>query len=449
MATFHIEAASRLDPPRGDKHGVWGTGAKVEEHHIQKDLGKRPAVVTAGVLARVAVTLACVRACSAADSGLPQLMWLDGVDIGDGHTGSTDDPCKLDATTQQRPARESYNESSLSLAPARNITFGFAFDYDKMRVWHVSPANQSIETKAFAHGLCRWVKSAAQFGDVVLVHNRKHGERMLLHRLQRLAPDRLTLAYVDPYSDSRYRNKIIVANGSGAHVKPQHSPHNLRFFVLNDLLASGRFMCNYCLITDVTDVVALADPFAAMAGDGMATPWGGGRADETTLFIGDERGWPGVASWLHRQMQSCFSIDFPAQMYPKDHILNCGLIGAAGSAFYESIDSVTRLLDIARSSVCDMAVVNLIGLVTLHGKPALLRALQRSEPVADNTRANRMRKAIVAVRAAATAHGPPFNCPFRMIGLPLRAGDCAMAHKQCRYTSCGRYGTTVNMSKIQ
>jgi hypothetical protein len=243
-----------------------------------------------------------------------------------------------------------------------------------------------------------------------------------------------------------------VANGSGADARPQHSPHNLRFFVLSDLLASGRFMCNYCLITDVTDVRALADPFAVMAGDGMATTGGRGRADETTLFFGDEPGWPGfTVSWLQQQMRACFSIDLTAQMYPKDHIFNCGLIGAAGSAFHELIDSVTRMLDSALGHVCDMAAVNLVGLVALHGKPALLRALQGSNrpllssgPGANIVKQRAMLKAIAAVHRTSTAHGPPFNCPFRMIGLPLRAGDCAMAHKECRYASCGRYG--VNMS---
>jgi hypothetical protein len=430
----------------------------VEEPRIKRDFkGRRPAVMAVGALARVAVTLACVRACSTADSGLPQHMrWLDGVGIGGGHYDYVDDhPCKLDATTQQHPAREAQKESSASpwtLAPTRNITFGFAFDYDKMRAWHASPVHQNIETRAFAYGMCRWVKSAAQFGDVVLVHNRKHGERALLYRLQQLAPDRLTLAYVDPYADPRYRNKITVANGSGADARPQHSPHNLRFFVLSDLLASGRFMCNYCLITDVTDVRALADPFAVMAGDGMATTGGRGRADETTLFFGDEPGWPGfTVSWLQQQMRACFSIDLTAQMYPKDHIFNCGLIGAAGSAFHELMDSVTRMLDSALGHVCDMAAVNLVGLVALHGKPALLRALQGSNrplpssgPGANIVKQRAMLKAIAAVHRTATAHGPPFNCPFRMIGLPLRAGDCAMAHKECRYASCGRYG--VNMS---
>jgi hypothetical protein len=310
-----------------------------------------------------------------------------------------------------------------------------------MRAWHASPVHQNIETKAFAYGMCRWAKSAAQFGDVVLVHNRRHGERALLDRLQQLAPDRLTLVYVDPYSDPRYRNKVTVPNGSGADARPQHSPHNLRFFVLGDLLASGRFMCNYCLITDVTDVRALADAFAVMAGDGMATTGGGGRADETTLFFGDEPSWPGLTapglSWLQRHMRYCFAIVLPNQMYPKDHILNCGLIGAAGHAFHELVDSVTRMLDSALNPFCDMAAVNLVGLVALHGKPALLRALQGVAigPVANRRRA--MLTAIAAVHHTATAHGPPFNCPFRMIGLPQRAGHCAMAHKECRYTACG------------
>lgn len=37
----------------------------------------------------------------------------------------------------------------------RNITFGFALDYDKTHQWHASPQGQNIETKAFAYGLCR------------------------------------------------------------------------------------------------------------------------------------------------------------------------------------------------------------------------------------------------------------------------------------------------------
>jgi hypothetical protein len=102
------------------------------------------------------------------------------------------------------------------------------------------------------------------------VHNRKEGERALLRRLQQLvrgANFELIVVHVDPHADPRYKDLVTVESGHDAmNALPRHSPHNLRFFVLSDMLATGRFMCKYCLLTDVTDVRVLTDPFAVMAG---------------------------------------------------------------------------------------------------------------------------------------------------------------------------------------
>jgi hypothetical protein len=129
-----------------------------------------------------------------------------------------------------------------------------------------------------------------------------------------------------------------------------------------------------------------------------------------------------------RSLQSCFAVNIADQMYPKSHVYNCGIIGAAGSAFHEFVDSVARMLDSALAPLCDMAAVNLAGLGALHGKTTLLQAVQgpTSKPIPPHHR-TAMLKAIAAVHHTDIAHGLPFNCPFRMIELPQQQGNCSMA----------------------
>lgn len=86
------------------------------------------------------------------------------------------------------------------------------------------------------------MRTAAEFGDVVLVHNRKPSvEQWLLRRLKQLAPDKLTLYRVDPYQDPLYMN-LVGAPALGGAAAPRNSPHSLRFFILSNMLASGDFI---------------------------------------------------------------------------------------------------------------------------------------------------------------------------------------------------------------
>ena len=407
--------------------------------------------------------MAFVVSLASSDSELPpHLQWLDGEGSGGGSYDYDDDyPCKLphgghnsSAGRQALPLNDGRPHASNS---QRNMTFGFALDYDKTHQWHASPQGQNIETKAFAYGLCRWVRTAAQFGDIVLVHNRKpSAEQWLLRRLKQLAPDRLTLFRVDPYEDPLYMNLVGAPNAlHGGAAAPRNSPHSLRFFILSNMLASGDFICDYCLLTDATDVRALSDPFEVMASrrDGMSISSASGTgkvSEEATLFFGDERRWDWTLGWLKGQMVSCFDIDVEDALYPEGFIYNCGLVGAKGPAFHEFIDSAARMLEFALSPVCDMAVVNLVGLVAHNGKTLLLHSLQKLKPPVHTPiqakRRQAMLKAVAAVHQTAVAHGPPFNCPFRMIGLPRTRGECAMAHKECRYASCGIFGINITNS---
>lgn len=344
------------------------------------------------------------------------------------------------------------------------IIYGFAFDYARLQPcpsgwrFHTTPTNYSIETSG---SLITWASSVRTVGArAVILHNRNSAPlpRVIADAV-RIGNGSVVAVYIDPSSDPRYSN--LVALGMRPPLvpnRPRHSPHNIRFYVLQDLLSHPIYGCHgsYCIVTDLFDVRFKLNPFQVMREEDS-------KLTGPALYVGDEDNIRTSSLFMATQFFHCFgyeNVRIPVKWQGLVHrmqqkgmpLLNCGAFGARRDHFAQVIDDVVLLLGNARGDVCDMVALNLLPLLgsdesnltsisddcsignasslACSVRKEVLMGAKKHKKLSDEN-VSALRGALAEMetryRKGSVVSGAPFTCRFRSNGtFPSR---CAIAHK--------------------
>jgi hypothetical protein len=122
---------------------------------------------------------------------------------------------------------------------------------------------------------------------------------------------------------------------------------DMKFFVAQEWLKNNPYY-KYVMITDLSDVEFLNNPFPFMQGYDLAMGQG-------QFYVGNEVN--GSIPWMQKYWWNCWQETIPEEYFSKPFI-NPGVIGAKSSLMMEFLDAITRRLEDANRVYhhmsCDM-----------------------------------------------------------------------------------------------